>query len=594
MPKTIHVIQGAPGTGKTHKLLEVLQEKLKTYKAEEIAYVSFSRKGTYAGVDLAKEAFSLTDKDCRYFKTMHSIAYHELHMTKLDLYNGSSADKKLRTTMLKWGVSQEELHKATIIADRARNIGTDDVYAIREDNEHLQNTAAVLQKMRKEAKDISQTKDFTDMLQECVDLGITLPVKIAFIDEAQDLTPLQWQCARTFFKNCEEIWLAGDLNQSLFTWAGADVEAYAQLNAMAVEVIQLDKSYRCTASVWTYAKFVQSLINVRDAMPLQVTQDDIGFADTFRNLDVTQIKNIIASLTANPSDTLYCLGISSDCAVRTFVPALMALGLPFTMDFTNSAPRIAPLLYNRLRKAVSKFHIKSQYEEMFEKVHDRKSNHQVMKDFVNTCGCPQIWQFRPKFFPFGQTPKHLLAWCANEILGELRNGKITVEQAQYFMRMCTTGTIVQDPDRIKISTVAKQKGGEATYVLFNPTVTAKVHKQCLNSVDAYDNIMRSYYVAVTRAKKGVAVLTRLGENHDLFPEIALPTGHCDVQYKPIKSLTVANWTREETPSEFFTSVIDVYAEDPLLPLPTPRMLAPNQLPDMDFRHRSFKARMCQI
>ena len=58
MPK-VTMIYGGPGTGKTHALLEELAIRLKDVPANQIAYVSYTRQGTYQGVDLAKEQFDL-------------------------------------------------------------------------------------------------------------------------------------------------------------------------------------------------------------------------------------------------------------------------------------------------------------------------------------------------------------------------------------------------------------------------------------------------------------------------------------------------------------------------------------------------------
>ena len=81
----VKLIYGGPGTGKTHALLEELEETLKKKKKKKIAYVSFTRQGTYQGVDLAKDKFDLTEQDCEYFKTLHSLAYHALDITTSDL-----------------------------------------------------------------------------------------------------------------------------------------------------------------------------------------------------------------------------------------------------------------------------------------------------------------------------------------------------------------------------------------------------------------------------------------------------------------------------------------------------------------------------
>ena len=78
----LYKIIGPPGTGKTTFLLDTLEEELKHTPPERIAFVSFTRKGAYEGVDRALKRFNLKKEDVPYFKTMHSICYHQLGLTR--------------------------------------------------------------------------------------------------------------------------------------------------------------------------------------------------------------------------------------------------------------------------------------------------------------------------------------------------------------------------------------------------------------------------------------------------------------------------------------------------------------------------------
>ena len=51
----IDLIFGAPGTGKTTYLIDILEKELKENDPDRIAYVSFTRKGTYEGKNRAME-----------------------------------------------------------------------------------------------------------------------------------------------------------------------------------------------------------------------------------------------------------------------------------------------------------------------------------------------------------------------------------------------------------------------------------------------------------------------------------------------------------------------------------------------------------
>ena len=49
---------------------------------------------------------------------------------------------------------------------------------------------------------------------------------VVFIDEAQDLSPLQWKLYDLLKQKATDIYLAGDDDQAIFAWAGADVERF--------------------------------------------------------------------------------------------------------------------------------------------------------------------------------------------------------------------------------------------------------------------------------------------------------------------------------------------------------------------------------
>lgn len=74
----IFKVIGPPGTGKTTFMLNRLEEELKTCPSEKIAFVSFTRKGSYEGVERAIKRFKLTNRETPYFRTIHSICFLSL------------------------------------------------------------------------------------------------------------------------------------------------------------------------------------------------------------------------------------------------------------------------------------------------------------------------------------------------------------------------------------------------------------------------------------------------------------------------------------------------------------------------------------
>lgn len=63
--------------------------------------------------------------------------------------------------------------------------------------------------------------DYTDMLEASVTSPPTGSWPFFVLDEAQDSTPLQWAVAHAFAACCEVVYLGGDDDQAIYTWAGA-------------------------------------------------------------------------------------------------------------------------------------------------------------------------------------------------------------------------------------------------------------------------------------------------------------------------------------------------------------------------------------
>ena len=49
---------------------------------------------------------------------------------------------------------------------------------------------------------------------------------VVFIDEAQDLSLMQWDMAKSIWNKTADSFIAGDDDQAIFRWAGADVDSF--------------------------------------------------------------------------------------------------------------------------------------------------------------------------------------------------------------------------------------------------------------------------------------------------------------------------------------------------------------------------------
>ncbi len=80
------IVLGPPGTGKTHTLLNEVDNCLKQTDPNKIGYFAFTQKAAYEARDRAMEKFNLTEDDLPNFRTLHSLAFRRLGIKKENVY----------------------------------------------------------------------------------------------------------------------------------------------------------------------------------------------------------------------------------------------------------------------------------------------------------------------------------------------------------------------------------------------------------------------------------------------------------------------------------------------------------------------------
>ena len=84
--------------------------------------------------------------------------------------------------------------------------------------------------------------DFTDMLQKFLDKGKSPLFKVIFVDEAQDLSLIQWSMIKKIEEETQcDVWIAGDDDQAIFGWAGADVNSFIKWTSKEILLRQSER-----------------------------------------------------------------------------------------------------------------------------------------------------------------------------------------------------------------------------------------------------------------------------------------------------------------------------------------------------------------
>ena len=358
IPDTVQseIIFGAPGCGKTTRLLDVLQNELHKTEISKIAFCSFTRAGTREGKQRAKKQFKFKNNQMKYFRTLHSLAYNIGYFESTDLINFKQSIKFYKEAGLaaRRGFFDEystfEDIYLFMFALEKNNIGAFNDFCINNRDSFSENEYANVKESYCNFKSEHSIFDYTDLLFYVWANQFTCPVEVAILDEVQDMTTLQWLFCFSAFSNAKRIYVAGDDDQAIFEWNGADVSAFHNVNGTRNI---LKKSYRLKENILHLAKITSSFINTR-------------VDKQFEPIDIGGTINYFYSLKDVPFEdegTYYIL-----CRNRYFLSKvkliLMRRGIAFKFKDKEG---FSLSLSNKKMKAISLFKKAQQKEELSDK-----------------------------------------------------------------------------------------------------------------------------------------------------------------------------------------------------------------------------------
>jgi superfamily I DNA/RNA helicase len=284
----VKVIFGPPGCGKTTRLMALLENILKEHAPDKVAFVSFTRKGTYEGAERARTRFGYKEDALPYFRTLHSIAFRAGGYSTGDIIGKRDYREFGEAMGMDFtGYYTEDLRnnddKYLFLPGLRKNNPraaanfTDDI-----DTQKLAEVESNFERFKQEKNIV----DFTDIIEVFVREGKALPVEVAIIDEAQDLTTLQWSMCEVAFKNAQEIYIAGDDDQAIYEWSGADVERFLALPREGGEI--LGKSWRLQRAVFDFSQRISARIENRVTKPFEPVGEG-GSICTYNDLSEIEI-----------------------------------------------------------------------------------------------------------------------------------------------------------------------------------------------------------------------------------------------------------------------------------------------------------------
>jgi len=197
-------IFGPPGTGKTTRLLKVVAEEIRNgTPIDRIGYFAFTKKAARIAVTRAMAKFNLEKKEFKYFRTLHSLAYHHLNLKSGDVMGDvqyREVSDWLQIKLINPNKSVRELGISLPqdpylkLIDQAKIMQTSLSNQFANSNLHLEGG---YDKLHQIAQGLAQYKkrkkmyDFTDMILEFVKQKNPPKLDVVIVDEAQDLSLIQ-------------------------------------------------------------------------------------------------------------------------------------------------------------------------------------------------------------------------------------------------------------------------------------------------------------------------------------------------------------------------------------------------------------------
>jgi superfamily I DNA/RNA helicase len=467
---------GPPGTGKTHRLISRAKAYIRIgTPLDMIGYFAFTKKAA----KVAKDRMPVDSEKLNYFRTLHSFAYQQLELNDSMVMQPEDyvkIGKKIGIKVKHYDkYNKEEIFYLNIDSPYFKMIGramnrcttVEEEYDRNEHNKKeiklwiLKNLDANL----KEFKRITGKLDFNDMIHGLIDKPSLPKFKTIFIDEAQDLSPLQWKLFDKLKENADDLYLAGDDDQAIFAWAGADVERF--INEPGKETV-LKYSKRISRAVQEQSELPLEKIRGLRKHKVYYPRDFEGQSFRINNLDQIDLK-----------EGRYLILTRTVYRRNMITKELRKRNLYFKSHRDKS---FSVRLYN----ASVNYNSWCRGIELDEK---------EIKDIEEFIGAPKKeWNSNVEWYDAFE--------------------EADLSEREYIKNMLDNGEDLDAEPRIQVSTIHAAKGGEEDSVILCLDLAKLVKKSVKKSDNKHDEEHRVWYVGATRAKNNLYMLKANSKNNE--------------------------------------------------------------------------------